>query len=135
MENINKILKIGLIVVFIATTFSCKKDDSTAPEPTITINIQSPTEGTVLQHGDTLRIDADVTSPVQLHGYEWILRSKNGNTELASGSDHVHELNFSITGEYINIVTDTTMAELEIVAEVDHEGNETTKKVNIILYP
>jgi hypothetical protein len=114
---------------------SCKKDDSTAPEPTITINILSPTEAAVLQHGDTLHISAEVTSPVQLHGYEWKLRNKADNAEIAGGDDHVHELNFSIAAVYLNNVTDTINAELEIVAEVDHDGNEETKKVNVTLYP
>lgn len=135
MANINKFLKFGMVVAFILTTFSCEKDDSTAPVPTITINIQSPTEGAIVSHGDTLHIRATVTSPVQLHGYEWKLRNKANSTELATSDEHVHELNFSIAGDYINNVTDTINAELEIIVEVDHEGDQATHKVNVTLYP
>lgn len=135
MRNINKFLKFGTVVAFMLTTFSCEKDDSTAPEPTITINIQSPTEGAKVSHGDTLFINATVTSPVQLHGYIWTLTNKANGTILAEGSDHVHELNFSISGKYGNTVTDTVDAELMLIAEIDHEGDDATKKVNVILYP
>lgn len=61
MYNLNRHIKYGLIIAP-GIVSSCNKDDTTAPEPTISINIQSPTEGAVIAKGDTLHISANVSS-------------------------------------------------------------------------
>ena len=134
MKNINRYIQFGLIVA-LGLTGSCKKDDSTAPEPTISIEIQSPTEGAVVEHGETLHISAEVSSPVELHGYEWKIRDKDNGMEIGGGEGHVHNKDFTISAEFTGNVTKVTNAELEIAVIVSHEGEETNKKVNITLYP
>ncbi len=134
MKDVNRYIKYGLIIA-LGLVSSCKRDDTTAPEPTISINIQSPTEGAVVTGGNTLHISADVSSPVDLHGYEWKIRNKDDGTEIGGGEGHVHDRTFSISADYTVNVTNVTNAELEITVIVSHDGEEANKKVNIILYP
>lgn len=134
MKNVNRYIKYGLIIA-LGIVSSCKRDDATAPEPTININIQSPKEGAIVTVGNTLHISAEVNSPVDLHGYEWKIRDKDNGTEIGSGEGHVHEKNFTISADYTGNVTKVTNAELEITVIVSHDGEEANKKVNITLNP
>lgn len=134
MKQINRYIKYGLIIALTIAS-SCKRDDATAPEPTISINIQSPTEGAVIGSGETLHISADVSSPVDLHGYEWQLRDKEDATEIGRGEDHVHGKDINISANYTGNVTKVTNAELEITVIVSHGGREASKKVNVTLQP
>lgn len=123
----------GLILAAFTLYAGCKKTEETTPEPTVTFSVLSPTEGAAIAHGDTLQISATVSSDVELHGYEWKLRSKTDNTELASGESHTHSEQQTVTGTYVNSVSSTTQAELEITVVIDHEGTEKQHKINITL--
>ena len=128
-----KYLFYGSIIALLVSVSACKNDKAITPTPTITIDIKSPMGAGSYQHGDTVKIDVEVTSDVDLHGYEWTIKTKPGGVELASSDEHVHGKTFTINDVYINNVTSTTEVELEIVAEVDHEGNERQKTVSFTL--
>jgi hypothetical protein len=123
----------GLIIALVLLFSSCKKSGETVPEPTIIINIQSPVEGMVLAQGDTLYLNATISSPVEIHGYEWKIKDKANGTDLKWVTEHAHGKNFTISGEYVNQVSAKTEAELEIVVEVNHEGEEARKTVSVTL--
>jgi hypothetical protein len=133
MRSPYKYINYGLILAALLSSGGCKKKDATTPQPTITIDIQSPVEGAVVAQGASLLITAHVTSDVEVHGYEWKLRNKADNTELASGEAHAHGKDLNVNGSYLNNVPGTVQAELEVTVEIDHDGYEANKKVNITL--
>jgi hypothetical protein len=122
-----------LVLAAFSLSAGCKKTDESKPEPTITINIQSPVEGMVVAQGDTLQIIASVSGPVEVHGYEWKIKDKSSGAELGKGESHSHGKELDINAVFVNTVSSTTAAELEISVEVDHDGTEANKKVNITL--
>lgn len=128
-----KKLTFGLIIVLTTAITACSKGEKSTPEPTITIDILSPAEGTEVQRGDTMLISATVSSPVDLHGYQWRIIDKVSGAELKVASDHSHQKAFTISGNFVNNVTETTTANLEITVEADHEGQQASSIASIIL--
>ena len=64
-----------LLAALLCGFAACKKSESAVPKPTISINILSPTEGAIVPQGDTLYIKANITSPLELHGYSWKIKN------------------------------------------------------------
>lgn len=133
MKQIITLSKYGLIVALIIVAAACTKKEQAPPEPTIVIDIQSPVEGAVFASGDTVKLLASISSPVDLHGYEWRIKDKQSGAELKLVTEHAHGRQISISGVYVNTVSAGTQAELEIVAEIDHEGDEARKSLSITL--
>jgi hypothetical protein len=110
---------------------ACKKKTENTPEPTIDINLQSPTAGATYAYGDTVWVKAHVSSPVELHGYEWRIKNKTTNMVAATGDDHIHGKEIDISGYWINDVSATAQMDVEVVVEIDHDGDESEKEISI----
>ncbi len=115
---------------------SCKKDKEEDHEHAeVNITITYPTYSTHLHLNDTLDIEADITSNIEIHGYEATLKNVTADTIVWSTSEHEHMTNYHIHGSWINDVTDTSDMQLTIIAEVDHDGTTESKTVSFICLP
>jgi len=114
---------------------ACRKREEETPEPKVQITINTPQEGAMFQVGDTIHISAEISSPIDLHGYAWTLTSQADGTVLHTEDAHAHNKTFTVTGSWVNNVAAVTEATLEITAEIDHEGKTEKQAVHIMLHP
>lgn len=116
-----------------------KKDDGSCEygeTPVVTFNISSPAEGTVYYIGDTVYLDATVSSTGELHGYEVVIHNKsNGNAEVFKTENSTHSDHIVVHEMWINNVADHSDMELEITVVTDHEGSMQSKHVHFHCMP
>lgn len=124
---------IFILSIFTAIIFTaCQKKDDTQPDlQKVVINLLSPTDAQTLHTGDTLHMDADVTYPSELHGYEIELSDSATGNVFFSDDEHVHSDHFSIRETWPDTLSQNTRLMLKITVEVDHDGHEATKTVYI----
>ena len=115
----------------------CQKKDDGVKTPPIVINILSPVVNQEYRKGDTLQLNATISSPVDLHGYIWRVNRRGTTTALYAVNEHTHERTFTITGKWAIDSAAVAASELDltITAEIDHEGNEVSKTIPIIAKP
>jgi len=118
----------------LVTLNACKKDDDHHGNEA-TIEISSPTEGQMVMAGATLAIQATLTGKESLHGWKLELRKKSDGTVLFSADAHDHNLVLTIDESWTNNVTEHTDLELEIWAQLDHDGTLESKVVNLHAHP
>ncbi len=148
-----------LVVTFSSTALftSCKKEgctDSTATnydedaddddgscvypmeEDDIEFMITNPAAGSTFSMGDTVHIDAMITSSGEVHGYEVYLRNTSHNDEVVFQlEEHAHESPIHIHDMWVNNVMHHSDMELEIVLLVTHEGETESEKVSFHCHP
>lgn len=122
--------RIILLSLLAVTLYSCQKKDTTTADPAkVTMSILSPASQHVYHSGDTIKINATVSYPSELHGYEVkIVDTATGNI-LYDNAQHVHDDHFDISQYYIYTGTQPVYMKLQLSAEVDHNGNEAEQDV------
>ena len=126
---------ITCLIVFGAFIISCKKSHDENENTTADIQISSPTDSTVVQSNDTLNIRATITAMYELHGYYAILVNQTTQDTIWETELDDHQTGFSISSDWICMVSDTNQMQLRIEAELDHEGNTVSKSVNFVAIP
>lgn len=110
-------------------TWSCNDDHGPA-----SIAIQAPTEGQVFSPGQTFTVSATITSTTgaELHGYNVYVVNKATNAQTcAAGEVHVHGTEIPVSQTCNNTFPSGTEASVVVISVNDHDGNTTTKTVNI----
>lgn len=123
----------AILVIWLIGGSACKKREDASP--TIDISILSPSEQDVFNTGDTLHVHASIKSPVELHGYTWELHNEADNSILASAAEHTHGQTFEINDTWVTNVTENVQAALVFTVEIDHNGNTSSKTVQISCKP
>ena len=127
----SKYLTILLISIF---TLSCSKDESEEVDLKNTqISITKPTENLIVSKGDTLHIEAIITSDVSMHGYEIIVHDLATKTQQSIIDKHTHGKQLSITQSWITSNETLGEKEIEVVGIIEHTGLKTSLKRTVIL--
>ena len=127
----SKYLTILLISIF---TLSCSKDESEEVDLKNTqISITKPTENLIVSKGDTLHIEAIITSDVSMHGYEIIVHDLATKTQQSIIDKHTHGKQISISQSWITSNETLGEKEVEVVAIIEHTGLKTSLKRTVIL--
>ncbi|HLO56710.1 MAG TPA: hypothetical protein VK169_20610 [Saprospiraceae bacterium] len=127
----SKYLTIILISIF---TLSCSKDESEEVDLKNTqISITKPTENLIVSKGDTLRIEAIITSDVSMHGYEIIIHDLATKTQQSIIDKHTHGKKLSITQSWITSNETLGEKEIEVVAIIEHTGLKTSAKRKLVI--
>lgn len=114
----------------------CQKKDTTPVQTDkVSVAISSPVEGQIYRKGDTVKINAAVSYISELHGYELKLINKSNNQELFMTDQHSHSDKYNVSAIWVDTLTSATTLKLELVVEVDHNGNTTTKEINLQSQP
>ena len=115
---------------------SCQKKDTTPVQTDkVSITFNSPAEGQVYHKGDTIIINAAVSYISELHGYELKLIDKSNNQTLFMTDEHSHTDKFNISTVWADTISAATTLKLELAVEVDHDGNTSTKEINLQSQP
>ena len=124
-------------IIFVSLSLiipSCTKDEVNPQDLKNTqISILKPTENHVVSLGDTLQIEALVTSDVNMHGYEIIIHDLTSNTQKSILDKHTHGKQLSINHTWITSNETLGQKEIEVVAIIDHSGLKTSAKRKFVL--
>ena len=127
----SKYLTILLISIFI---LSCSKDESAEVDLKNTqISITKPTENLIVSKGDTLHIEAIITSDVSMHGYEIIIHDLATKTQQSIIDKHTHGKQLSISQSWITSNETLGEKEIEVVAIIEHTGLKTSLKRKFVV--
>lgn len=127
----SKYLTIILISIF---TLSCSKDESEEVDLKNTqISITKPTENLIVSKGDTLHIEAIITSDVSMHGYEIIVHDLATKTQQSIIDKHTHGKQLSISQSWITSNETLGEKEIEVVGIIEHTGLKTSAKRKFVI--
>lgn len=120
-----------VLIAFTVTSYSCqKKDIDVADKDKLTLQISKPVEAQVFRQNDTVFIAAKASYVSQLHGYALQLRDTANKTVYLDITEHVHGSSFDIDTFWVNTAKAGTALQLQLTAEMDHDGNEKTATVH-----
>lgn len=88
------------------------------------INFISPASDSEYSMGDTIKISAVITSDVSMHGYEILIHNKTQKKIIPLKNKHTHGKEITLDENWIVDVKDKSDLEIEIVAAIDHLGNQ-----------
>ncbi len=97
--------------------------------------LTSPTEGQSFALNDTIFVMGSVEAAVPLHGYEIRIMDNQLNDTMFSVHQHNHLSQMSLQASWINNVSSTSQAVIEIKAFINHEGDYVTKTLNVVCLP
>ena len=89
----------------------------------------------MFHQGEVVAIKATLTGKETLHGWQIVLRKKSDGSVLFEKNAHVHDLTLTIDETWTNNLPDHTDLELEVFAQLDHDGTKTSKVVNFHAHP
>jgi hypothetical protein len=116
--------------------FSCKKDDdndhATPVPPTFVVT--SPGINQNYQMNDPIKIQVDIKSETQMHGYKMAILKQNGDTVYFK-EDAKHGIQLSINETWVNTLTDYNELKLRIAVITDHNDNTATKDISFKTWP
>jgi hypothetical protein len=98
-------------------------------------SITSPEVQSYYVGGDTIRIIASVVGDSELYGLSVQLLNDANDSVLFTYSNEEHLTSYNFNQFYVNQVTEHMDVRLEVIAELDHEGNEAKKTMLLHLYP
>lgn len=128
--------RIGFLILAITTLAACKQKNNNIVDPAqVSIDITSPAPGQIFSKGDTVSINATITYPTELHGYEVKVIDTTTGFIVYDDAQHLHDNHFTIADKWANDGTDTAGLKLQIIAEIDHNGNTAQKEVNFEYVP
>lgn len=129
----------AFLLLFTAAFTSCDNDDDHHVDPatpTAEITLTAPTEGAVVNAGQTVAITGTIVGKSEIHGYKLFVRQKKDSKVLFTKDVHDHSSNITINQSWaIDTVAKLKELELEVVATLDHAGNTATKKITMYALP
>jgi|GEM_PF-2533547 len=134
---INRVFSFGMAFVAVTIGFASCDDEGTPADESLVITIAEPIEGQTADSGDTLHIkwSANAGDGHDLHEALVILDNVTAGTIAFSDTPEVHGLT---TFDYHEHVVPTVGADSDLKLTVtvsDHDGNESTKIVNLHVHP
>jgi hypothetical protein len=117
-------------VLFIGLT-ACHKDENV----TATINLMEPMENDTIPFGTELHMHGTIVGTGELHGYSLTLKNLTNDTIVYSSTNSTHQESYAFDEHWVNNVTDTSLIQVSVVVEVDHDGNKESKTVNLVCLP
>lgn len=127
---------ISLLVAVLMLLQACQKKDNTVATPSqVNISISSPVNGQTFHANDTVMIKADVSYATELHGYEVKITDTSTGLVLYDDAQHVHNDHFSISERWNEKPSTAATLKMEVIAEIDHDGNTANKSILINYKP
>jgi hypothetical protein len=130
-------MKAIIAALLVCTTLAaCQKTDGVTPDPAkVTISISSPLAGQIFHSGDTVYINANVTYPSELHGYEVKITDTNSGFIVYDDAEHIHDDHFTISDKWPCTTSLPLGLKLELIANIDHTGDEADKAISFVCTP
>ncbi len=123
-----KKLHLFFICFLLTITYSCEKETNSI-EKSALITINHPTTSTVINLGDTLKINATISANFELHGYTLLIYPfNNKNQKIYEKNNHTHGEIINIQEEWINTNISDKELIFEVIANLSHGGDDIQNK-------
>jgi hypothetical protein len=100
----------------------------------VAINFFLPTKNTIFGAGDTIKIEADISADVSMHGYKIYLFAPGKSEPQLLVDRHTHGTIIFVRNTWIIPTTvGKGKMEIDIIALVDHEGQTVTAKKEVVI--
>ncbi len=122
----------SIYMIVVIMTSCDKNQDKTIANATI--NFYLPANNTTFSEGDTIKIEADISADVSMHGYKIYLFTPGESEPQLLVDRHTHGTIIYVRNTWI--VPSTVgkgKMEIEIIALVDHEGQTVTAKKEVVI--
>lgn len=130
-----RIFSYGMAFVAVTIGLTSCEDEETPVDESPVITIGEPTEGETVNSGDTLHIEWGATTVHDLHEALVILNNVTAGTIAFSDTPEVHGLTSFNYHEHV-VPTVSADSDFRLTVTVsDHEGNQSTKEVNLHVHP
>jgi hypothetical protein len=121
------------VFMFAVVVVSCDKNQDTM-NANVAINFFSPTNDTTFSAGDTIKIEADISADVSMHGYKIYLFAPGESEPQLLVDRHTHGTFIYVRNTWIVPSTiGKGKMDIEIIALVDHEGQTITAKKEVAI--
>lgn len=123
------------IILFFSLSIlcSCEKGEPESPTDIETL-VAAPLQGQVYQQGDTIFLQADMsTSDWTMHAYE--IYVYDSTRVYFSAGEHLHELIYEIDTFFVNTTEQLSNVEVEFRLHLDHKGDRRDLVRQIELLP
>lgn len=128
--------RVGFLMLAITVLAACKQKNNNIVDPAqVSIDIAAPLQGQTFSKGDTININATINYPTELHGYEVKITDTTTGFVVYDDAQHMHDNHFTIADKWVNASADSAGLKLQIIAEIDHDGNIAQKEVNFGYIP
>lgn len=128
--------RVGFLMLAITVLAACKQKNNNIVDPAqVSIDIAAPLQGQTFSKGDTININASINYPTELHGYEVKITDTTTGFVVYDDAQHMHDNHFTIADKWVNASADSEGLKLQIIAEIDHDGNIAQKEVNFGYIP
>lgn len=124
MKNL---LMLFTLVVFGFSFSACEKQLNM--EETVTAKINSPTEASIMNNGNSLNINVTFTDPTELHNYSVILLDETTNTTVLNLTGHTHNTSYIVDSTITLSVANNSVFNLTATG-TNHSGETATDVIN-----
>ena len=101
-----------------------------------TLTITSPTANAVVLKSTNLNIAGTINGIATVHGYTYKIHPQGDTATIFKETVHIHDKNITIAKTWpVPAVTVQTNYQLEVIANLDHDGHTLTKTVNFSAKP
>ena len=130
MKNIPLIF-LGLVLTF--SIFSCHKHEDEAT--TANITLMEPGENDTIAFGSEIHVEGTVSGDGELHGYTIGIVNTADNSSVFSVNSSSHASSYAFHEHWMNNVTDTVNMRVTVDVMLTHDGQKTSKSVNVVCLP
>lgn len=125
------------LLIFTAAFSSCNNDDDVHVEPaTAEITLTAPTDGAILNAGQSVAITGTITSSKEVHGYKIFVRQKSDSKVLFTKDIHDHNTSITFNETWaVDTVAKYKELELEVQATLDDDSNTLSRKITLYALP
>jgi hypothetical protein len=135
-KNVKIVLSITSFTALLLFLASCQKKDNTLVDASqVVFSVSSPLSNQVYHKGDTVQILANISYPTELHGYEVKIIDTTTGFIVYDNPTHVHDDHFSVNEQWIDSAAQQQHLKLEVIAVIDHDGDNAIKQINFQYQP
>ena len=99
------------------------------------ITLIEPMEGDTLLFGEELHAEGTIVGDGELHGYSLNMINQTTGETLLSKATSDHAETYSFHEHWVNSVTDTSNVKIIVEVELNHDGDKTSKEINVVCLP
>lgn len=126
-----KLFLITSLIGVIVTLNSCHKNEASKAD----ITILEPMTNDTIALNDSLHVEGTILGDGELHGYTLSYTNSTTGASLFSVASETHATSYAFHEHWLNNLTDTTIVNVKVEVELDHEGHKTSKDINIVCLP
>jgi hypothetical protein len=126
-----KLILITSLFGVIVTLNSCHKNEASKAD----ITIYEHTANDTVAFNDSVHFEGAILGDGELHGYTLSYTNSTTGASLFSVTAETHATSYAFHEHWLNNLTDTTVVNVKVEVEINHDGDLVSKEVNFVCLP